>query len=188
MSDGGHTWRRYEAVLRGAGQNDTVFERIDRDRAISYWVSRFGVPEETFDEYAFYMKGKRKVWAVRRSVVEGLEGDTERETERLDSLKYETVGIPFVRLSGEFPKPTTDALQRFGGEATCNVVELNDEEAQSFAAGEDTEGTFEAERGYVIAHHIGTEAVLGCGLYLDDEGKEVLRSLVPKGRRVELLV
>jgi len=163
-----------------------VFERIDRDEAISYWVSRFGVPEEAFDEYSFYMKGKRKAWAVPRSVVEALEGDPDEH--ELDSLDYETVGLPFVRLSGEFPKPTTDALQRFGGEATRNVVELNDKEAQSFAAGEDTEGTFGTERGYVIARHIGTEAVIGCGLYIDDEGKEVLRSLVPKGRRVELLV
>lgn len=165
-----------------------MFERIDRDRATSYWVSRFGVPEETFDNYVFYMKGKRKAWAVPREVVETLEGDGDAEGKQFDSLDYETVGLPFVRLSGEFPKPTTDALQRFGGAATRNTVSLDDRDTRSFVDGEDVEGRFDAERGYVVVQHSDTGAVLGCGLYLDDEDNETLRSLVPKGRRIELVL
>jgi len=162
-----------------------VFERIDRGRATSYWVSRFGVPEETFDDYVFYMKGKRKAWAVPRDVVDSLEDD---DGGVLDSLDYETVGLPFVRLSGEFPKPTTDAVQRFGDAATQNVVSLDAEDTRRFVSGDDIEGVFGAERGYVVVQHEDTDAPLGCGLYLDDEGDETLRSLVPKGRRVELVL
>jgi len=172
--------RRPRRVLEGADEL-SVMERVDRDRAVSYWHDRFGVPDGAFDGYVFYMQGKRKIWAVPRRTVEALEGDG---GETLDSLDYETVGLPFVRVGGEYPKPTTDALQRFGDAATRNVVGFDDGETEAFVSGDDVEGERGCDRGYVVARHGPSGAVLGCGLYIDG----VTRSMVPKARRVELVV
>lgn len=155
-------------------------ESVERERVVGFWREKFGVPPETFDEYVFYRKGAKKVWAVGRETADALEGD---DTEALDTLDYESVGLPLVRIGGEHDKPTTDALQRFGDAVTKNAVELDAEKARTFVRGEDIEiefGEDEVDLGYVVVKHDGR--VLGCGLYFPGE----LRSQVPKGRRVEL--
>lgn len=157
-----------------------TIERVERGRVVGFWREKFGVPPETFDEYAFYRKGAKKVWAVRRETVDALEGD---EAETLDNLDYESVGLPLMRVGGEHDKPTTDALQFFGDAVTKNAVELDAEDARAFVRGEDIEiefGEDVVELGYVVVKHDGR--VLGCGLYFPGE----LRSQIPKGRRVEL--
>lgn len=156
-------------------------ESAEREPVLEFWSDEFGVPSDAFDGYAFYEKGGR-IWAVRNGAVEALGGD-----ENLDALEYESVGLPLMRVGGEHDKPTTDALQRFGGEATRNVAELDEEEARAFVRGETVETEFDEEEdgvdlGYVVARHDG--CVLGCGLYFPGE----LRSQVPKGRRVDLVL
>lgn len=156
-------------------------EGAEREPVLEFWREEFGVPTDAFDGYAFYEKGGR-IWAVRSGTVEALGGE-----KNLDALEYESVGLPLLRVGGEHDKPTTDALQRFGGEATRNVAELDGEEAKEFVRGETVETEFDEEEdevdlGYVIAKHDGR--VLGCGLYFPGE----LRSQVPKGRRVELVL
>lgn len=152
--------------------------KVERAPVVGFWRDKFGVAPETFDGYAFYKKGAKKVWAVRDETVERLEGD-----ETLDGLDYESVGLPFLRVGGEHDKPTTDALQRFGDRATKNVVDLSADEARGFVQGETVEREFDVEDlGYVVVRHDGS--VLGCGLYFPGE----LRSQIPKGRRVELVL
>lgn len=157
-----------------------TIERVERDRVVGFWREKFGVPQETFDEYIFYKKGAKKVWAVRREAVGAVEGD---EAETLETLDYESVGLPLMRIGGEHDKPTTDALQLFGDAVRKNSVELDAEDAREFVRGEDIEiefGEDEVDLGYVVVNHEGE--VLGCGLYFPGE----LRSQIPKGRRVEL--
>lgn len=157
-----------------------TIERVERDRVVGFWREKFGVPQETFDEYIFYKKGAKKVWAVRREAVGAVEGD---EAETLETLDYESVGLPLMRIGGEHDKPTTDALQLFGDAVRKNSVELDAEDAREFVRGEDVEiefGEDEVDLGYVVVNHEGE--VLGCGLYFPGE----LRSQIPKGRRVEL--
>lgn len=157
-------------------------ESVEREPVVEFWREEFGVPPETFDGYEFYSKGAKRVWAVRRDAVDALGGD-----ENLGAIDYESVGLPLMRVGGEHDKPTTDALQRFGGDATRNVAELDAEEAREFVHGETVETEFDEEEdgvdlGYVVAKHDGH--VLGCGLYFPGE----LRSQVPKGRRVDLVL
>ena len=157
-----------------------TIERVERDRVVGFWREKFGVPQETFDEYIFYKKGAKKVWAVKREAVGAVEGD---EAETLETLDYESVGLPLMRIGGEHDKPTTDALQLFGDAVRKNSVELDVEDAREFVRGEDVEiefGEDEVDLGYVVVNHEGE--VLGCGLYFPGE----LRSQIPKGRRVEL--
>ncbi|MDZ7689414.1 MAG: hypothetical protein U5J64_12025 [Halobacteriales archaeon] len=156
---------------------------VERGRVVGFWREKFGVPSETFDGYVFYKKGAKKVWAVRHETVGALEGDAADETETLDTLDYESVGLPLMRVGGEHDKPTTDALQLFGDSVTKNAVELDAEDARDFVRGEDIDiefGEDEVDLGYVVVKH--DRRVLGCGLYFPGE----LRSQVPKGRRVEL--
>jgi len=155
-----------------------MVERVDRDRVLGFWEDEFGVPRDAFEDHAFYKKGESKVWAVASETVDGLGGG-----ETLDDLDYESVGLPLMRVGGEHDKPTTDALQRFGGAATRKVVDVGDDAARAFLRGETVERGYDVEDlGYVVVRHEGR--VLGCGLYFPGE----LRSQVPKGRRVELVL
>jgi hypothetical protein len=67
------------------------------------------------------------------------------------------------------------------------VIELDPEQAVTFAAGEDQDlPEWDGDWGYLIATHevAGEQAPIGVGLYLYDE----LRSVVPKGSRADLPV
>lgn len=144
------------------------FTRIDEDtrrEVLEFWERKFGVPPDTFDDYRFFMKGRNKVW------ISG--------TEHLD-LTLEAIGLPFLRVNQEHPKPTTDALQRFGEHVSKNAVDVTAEEARTFVSGETVEREYDVDLGYVAVRYDGD--VLGCGLYFPGE----LRSQVPKGRRVDL--
>ncbi|MFB6154966.1 MAG: hypothetical protein ABEJ22_03655 [Haloferacaceae archaeon] len=141
--------------------------RAGRREVLDWWEERFGVPPETFADFTFWEKGKGKIWALHGDVV--------------DPIRIEALGMTFLRTRQEHWKPTTEAVQRFGGFATRNVVELEAEEAAAFAAGRDQELDWDGDWGYLVAAHrlAGDLEPLGVGLYLHGE----LRSVVPKGRQ-----
>ncbi|MDY6775437.1 MAG: hypothetical protein SV253_05090 [Halobacteria archaeon] len=142
---------------------------VDPDEVLGFWDEKFGVTREVFDGYDLYMKGESKVWIT--------------SAETLDGLEYESVGLPFLRVNQEHPKPTTDALQVFGEYATKNTVDLDADDARRFVEGETVEKEFDVDSlGYVIVKY--DDEVLGCGLYFPGE----LRSQMPKGRRVSLAI
>jgi len=148
-----------------------AFRKADRREVVSWWVERFGVPEEVFEPYEFYMKGRGTIWALRR-------------TDKLpEGLKFEALGMVIMRKGKLGWKPTTNAIQVFGRHARKNVVELDEQQMRAFVAGETINGPFEGlEEGYVVVRHKGVP--LGCGLYRHGR----LFSQVPKiRRRVELL-
>ena len=144
--------------------------RASRQEVVEWWDDRFGVPPETFEEYSFWEKGKGKIWI--------LHGDT------ASPIRIEALGMAFLRTRQEHWKPTMNAVQRFGGRATRNVVGLSREQARRFAAGEDQELDWDGDWGYLVATHelAGEQEPLGVGLFIRGE----LQSPVPKGRRRNL--
>jgi NOL1/NOP2/fmu family ribosome biogenesis protein len=144
--------------------------RATREEVLDWWDDRFGIPPETFAEYTFWEKGKGKIWIYRG--------------EAPDPVDVEGLGMTFLRTRQEHWKPSTNAVQRFGREATSNVIELSGETASRFARGEDQEYDWDGDWGYVIAAHelAGEREPMGVGLYVYGE----LRSTVPKGRQEDL--
>jgi len=145
----------------------TVEGRPSREAVLEFWADRFGVPRETFADHTFWEKGSGKLWAYA--------GDAP------DPIDVEALGMVFMRVRQDHWKPTTDAVQRFAGAATSNVVHLDDERARRFVAGENQELDWDGDWGYLVVSHdlAGETEPIGVGLYLHGE----LRSQVPKGRR-----
>jgi NOL1/NOP2/fmu family ribosome biogenesis protein len=160
---------QFDRLPRTADQR-TVGGRATREEVIAWWVERFGLDRERFEDHTFWEKGSGKIWAFAAD---------------LDSpADVEGLGMTFLRTRQEHWKPTTDAAQRFGRGATKNVVVLDREDATAFLRGEDTEPAWGGDWGYLIAAHeiAGDVEPIGVGLYLYDE----LRSQMPKGRQREL--
>ncbi|WP_336037059.1 DUF7122 family protein [Halobacterium yunchengense] len=147
-----------------------VAGRPSREAVVDWWVDRFGVPEDTFDGYTLWEKGKGKVWALPYD----LQGP----------VPVEALGLKLLRTRQEHWKPTTDAVQRFGREAERNVLVLDDERAKRFLAGEDQPVEWDGDWGYlVVAHELaGGVEPIGVGLYTYGD----LTSMVPKGRQRDL--
>ena len=164
-NDGG----RFDRLPATAAER-TVEGRATRREVIEWWVERFGLDRETFAACSFWEKGAGKIWAFA--------GDVESPAD------VEGLGMTFLRTRQEHWKPTTDAVQRFGREATANVVVLDPGEARTFLRGEDTDPDWDGDWGYLIAAHeiAGGVEPIGVGLYLYGE----LRSRMPKGRRRDL--
>ena len=161
--------QRFDRLPETAADRE-VPGRAARREVVDWWVDRFGIPEATFEGVTFWEKGKGKIWAFSGNVV--------------DPFDAEGLGMKVLRTRQEHWKPTTDAVQRFGRDATRNVIELDDEAAARFAAGRDQELDWDGDWGYLIAAHgiAGDVEPIGVGLYLHGE----LRSTVPKGRRERL--
>lgn len=145
---------------------------LSRDRVLSWWADRFGVPPAVFDAYTFWERGSGKVWIAR--------GDAP------DPLTAEGLGMLALRTDDEYWKPTTNVVQRFGHHADRNVIELSPAQTRRFVAGEDQSVPWDGDWGYLIAATVIDETCvpLGVGLYVYGE----LRSMVPKGRRRDLSV
>jgi len=144
--------------------------RVTREEVLDWWETRFGVEPETFEAYTFWEKGAGKIWALAGDVVSPIE--------------VEAIGMKVLRTRQEHWKPTTDAVQRFGRDATKNVIELDAEQARAFAAGEDLEPDWDGDWGYLIGAHEIADGVEPIGVGLFTHG--TLRSMVPKGRQRDL--
>ncbi|MFA1611350.1 DUF7122 family protein [Halobellus rubicundus] len=145
--------------------------RPARSEVVDWWHDRYGIPPEIWDDYTFWEKGNGKLWAFAADVV--------------SPISVEGLGLRILRARQEHWKPSTNAVQRFGGAATENVVVLGGEEAERFARGDDQDlPRWDGDWGYVIAAHdiAGDVDPIGVGLYLHGE----LRSTIPKGRREDL--
>ncbi|MFC3958525.1 DUF7122 family protein [Halovivax cerinus] len=148
----------------------TVAGRVSRADVVEYFDERFGIPPETFDSYTFWEKGAGKIWVYAG--------------EAPSPIEVESLGMLCLRTRQEHWKPTTDFVQRFGGRATECVIDLDEDGAARFVAGDDQELDWDGDWGYLIAAHTlaGEREPLGVGLYVYGE----LRSLIPKGRRRHL--
>jgi len=145
----------------------TVAGRASRAEICTYFEDRFGIDPAVFDDYTFWEKGAGKIWVYAG--------------ESPSPAAIEALGMTCLRTRQEHWKPTTDFVQRFGRHADDCVIELEDDQAIRFAAGEDQEIDWDGDWGYLIAAHelAGSLEPIGVGLYLHGE----LRSVVPKGRQ-----
>ena len=162
---------RFDRLPATADERD-VAGRASRAEVVEFWTERYGIDRDVFEEFTFWEKGSGKVWAFHG--------------EAPSPVEIQALGMTFLRTRQEHWKPTTDAAQRFGGHATRNVVELDDDAARRFLAGEDQDVDWDGDWGYLVAaHRLGGElAPIGVGLYVYGE----LRSTVPKGNQEELAV
>ena len=165
----GNVGTRFDRLPATADER-AVDGRPTREAVVSWWAERYGVPPGTFAEHTFWERGSGKVWAFRG--------------EAPSPIEVQGLGMHVLRTDGEHWKPTTNAVQRFGTEATRNVLVLDDEAAAAFARGDDRDVDWDGDWGYlIVAREVaGDVAPLGVGLYLRGE----LRSQVPKGRRTTL--
>ena len=157
--------------LPATADDRVVPGRPTRAAVVEWWADRYGIPPATWDGHTFWERGNGKLWAFAGDAVSPLDA--------------EGLGLRILRTRQEHWKPSTNAVQRFGGAATRNVVVLTDEEAARFARGDDQAlPRWDGDWGYVIAAHdlAGEVEPIGVGLYLHGE----LRSTVPKGRREDL--
>jgi len=158
------------ARLPGTDAERSVEGRATREEILGWWEERFGIGPETFEEHTFWEKGAGKIWVLADDAAEG--------------LRIEALGMRIMHTRQEHWKPTTNAAQRFGREASRNAIDLGPEEARRFVAGEDQEIPWDGEWGYVIATRTvaGEREPLGVGLYTYGE----LASMVSTGRRRDL--
>jgi len=163
---------RFDRLPATAGDR-AVPGRPTRAEVLAWFEERFGIPPETFEGYSFWERGAGKVWVLAE--------DQRREP---DGVDVEALGMTLVRARQEHWKPTMAGVQKFGGRATRNVVELDDGRAGRFLAGEEQDLEWDGDWGYLIVTHgiAGGVDPLGVGLYTYG----TLRSQVPKGRRREL--
>lgn len=161
--------QRFDRVPETASER-VVPERASREEIIDWWQTRFGIRPITFEAYTFWEKGAGKIWAFSGDVSSPIE--------------IEGLGLTFMRTRQEHWKPTTNAVQRFGREASRNVIELDGDSAVRFLAGDDQAIDWDGDWGYlIVTHEYGGESEpIGVGLYVYDE----LRSVVPKGRQEDL--
>lgn len=146
-----------------------VPERPTRAAVLEWWDDRFAMEPDSFADFTFWEKGAGRVWALHHELA--------------GPVRIEALGLPILRTRQEFWKPTTEAVQRFGAEATRNVIELDTTAAERFVAGEDQDVQWEGDWGYLIAAHeiAGGVEPIGVGLFTYG----TLQSMVPKGRRRE---
>ena len=135
-------------------------------KGLKYLEERFGIPQETFKDYGFYVQSD--IWI------------TSKEIEDFELKVFKRKGIRFLRVSRKGFKWTTAAMQLFGHLATKNVVILMDEEKEKFIRGQDLkiEKIEDIENGQVIVKW--RNDILGSAIYRDGH----LKNQIPKGRRI----
>jgi NOL1/NOP2/fmu family ribosome biogenesis protein len=144
--------------------------RASREEVIDFFDDRFGIGPAVFADFTFWEKGKGKIWIFAADAP--------------SPIRVEGLGMTVLRTRQEHWKPTQSAIQRFGGYATKNIIELDGEAAAAFVRGEDQELDWDGDWGYLIAAHTvgGKREPIGVGLYVYGE----LRSTVPKGNQESL--
>ncbi len=159
--------------LPATADERVVAGRPSRAAVLEWFEERFGVDPAVFEGHSLWERGAGKLWV--------LAGAAEPEP---DAVDVEALGMTVLRTRQEHWKPTMAGIQRFGGHATRNVIELDREQARRFLAGEEQDLEWDGDWGYlIVAHRIAGESEpLGVGLYTYG----TLRSQVPKGRRREL--
>lgn len=140
----------------------------DRETVLVALEHRFGIPRDLLGDRSFFRAADDRVFVGPDEVP----GDVDPVVG----------GLCVARLQARV-KPTTDFLQAFGDHVSRSVVDVDRDQARAFVAGEDVPRSdldADVSRGWVAVRYGGH--VMGCGFW----NEEVLESVVPKGRRVDL--
>ena len=135
---------------------------------------RFGMSREDFEGYTFFQRTAKDLRVVNPDHRPPLQPEPQ------------STGMVFMRAkSSRFPKLTTAAAMLFGGRATRNTIDLDEEQLRAYVQRQDINLRTDQVRsctgiGYVLVRHEGVE--FGVALYLPDEQGEGDRakSLFPK--------
>lgn len=155
-----------------AGGGALVYTRLARAAYVEWWHERYGGPDDTFDRYAFWQRGRNTVWA------------SARDTEPGDVEPVDGIGIPLLRIGRRIWKPTTIAALHFGAIATRNVFEVTAAETRvlldrgALEPAPDDPRLWEGMRGFVIPRYLG--APIG----LAEWRRGTLASVISKSRRI----
>ncbi len=136
------------------------------NRRVRGLSERFGIPEVTFDRF--------DVIEEQETVFVGTP-----EVMKFDAVRPMRRGIRLARVYPYSLKPTTFGMQVLGGQATRNVVDVNDEQAKLLINGGTLSAEIEADNGFVLIRWRGL--VAGVGFYK----RPVLKSQIPRFRPVE---
>ena len=134
-----------------------------RSAVLGYFTARFGIPLTAFDGLCLLLR--HKLYSLCSATP---------HMERLAVLQVQSVGLPVLRIIRHHLKPTTAALQRFGSQATCHVLDLSDSHVGALLHLREQPLHLDIQPGYVILRHAGH--ILGCGLYTPGR----LRSQLPQ--------
>ena len=134
-----------------------------RSAVLGYFTARFGIPLHAFDGLCL----------LRRHRTYRLCSATPA-LHHLATLHVHSVGLPVLRRIRHHLKPTTVALQRFGNQAICHVLDLSDTQLRTLLHEREQALHLDIPPGYVILRHTGH--ILGCGLYTPGR----LRSQLPQ--------
>jgi hypothetical protein len=133
-----------------------------RSNILGYFEARFGIPLATFAD--FYLLARRKVYDILPASA---------PVATFARLKVHHTGLPVLRHIRQHLKPTTGALQRFGGQARRNVLDLSTDQMIALFHTTALSLHLDLVPGYVVLRHAGH--ILGCGLYTPGR----LRSQIP---------
>ena len=135
---------------------------LQRSAVLGYFTARFGMPLTVFDGLSLLLR--HKLYSLCSAIP---------HMERLAVLQVQAVGLPVLRIIRHHLKPTTAALQHFGSQATCHVLDLSDLQVVALLHEREQPLHHDIQPGYVILRHAGH--ILGCGLYTPGR----LRSQLP---------
>ena len=141
----------------------------EREPWLTILEERFGIPKSTFDEYAIYRVGKKKIYIVNREHVPPVKPQADQ------------IGMHFMRVEGKYPKLTTGAAMLFASFAQRNVLDLAPEQAHAFYQREefvisDTQASQLTGNGYVMLRY--QNIPIGQGTYYANSQR--IASLFPK--------
>jgi NOL1/NOP2/fmu family ribosome biogenesis protein len=138
----------------------------ERRLLFTYLEDRFGIHENTFDDFDLFSR-KKSWWLLRKTSGVNLPV----------SLKVTQVGLKAFDKVGKYLKPATRMIQLFGYHATKGVYHLSEGDFERLLRGEPLEVKSTIEDGFVILRL--RDNVLGVGLLL--QGK-----ITSRIRRFEL--
>jgi len=141
-----------------------------RNTVLGYFATRFGIPLTAFDD--LYLLLRHRTYSLLSATP---------YVERLAGLQIHSVGLPVLRIIRHHLKPTTVALQRFGGQARRHILDLSEAQILALLHEREQPLQLDIQPGYVILRHTGH--ILGCGLYTPGR----LRSQLPQHAVAALL-
>jgi NOL1/NOP2/fmu family ribosome biogenesis protein len=133
-----------------------------RSNILGYFEARFAIPLATFADY--HLLAQRKIYGIL---------PISAPVATFARLKVHHTGLPVLRHIRQHLKPTTAALQRFGDQAKCNVLDLSTDQMIALFHTAELSLHLNLDPGYVVLRHAGHS--LGCGLYTPGR----LRSQIP---------
>lgn len=140
-----------------------------KENVLEYLDQRFGLSRELFTQFAFYLGTRGRI----------ILGPTKIDP----SLKVDTLGLLIARLQANI-KPSSNLFLTFGTYVVRNMVDLDREDAITYARGydlkPDPESCRKASDGYVMLRYNGFP--LGCGLLKSGH----LKNMLPRAKRLEL--